>query len=101
MPRCRSIRVVKAIYLRPKLASKITWDELTGIVSVEGVSTDNINYNCLIALVNSTLETIVSVEDSTSFLDASKDYREIETPLGNGFNALTIFQKTEGLGLLQ
>jgi hypothetical protein len=82
------------------LASKITWDETTGMISIEDVETDNQNYLSLRRLVKSPVEVNVALVDRVPFQEKEGDaYRRRDllftyNPDYGGFIGLTIFPKS-------
>jgi RHS repeat-associated protein len=94
--RCTSLAAFVALkntIVDPILASKITWDKLTGIVSVEDFKSDDPNFISLKALVSSSQEVVVSAVDSVPYLDASRDYAEVWAHVGHGSPGFTIFPR--------
>ncbi len=76
------------------LASKITWDRLTGIVSIEDIKSDNLNFISLKELVKSSQEIIVALVDRAFFQEMKEGvYEKQELHLGYGWNGLVIFPK--------
>jgi len=94
--RCTSLAAFVALkntIADPILASKITWDTVTGIVSVEDFKSDDLNFLSLKALVGSSQEVVVSAVDSVPYLDATRDYAESWVHVGYGTPGFTITPK--------
>ena len=75
------------------LASKITWDKLTGLVTVEDIKSDNLNFISLKELVQSSQEFVVSLADSVNYLDATQNYKSAYLPLRDAYSGATVTPK--------
>jgi len=94
-PSAKDFEALKKSLGDPTLASKLTWDPVTGEVHVEdgGEKTNNPNFESLKELINSEIEFRVTVVDRVEYLDKENNYKVKWLQLGEGFNGLTIFPK--------
>jgi RHS repeat-associated protein len=76
------------------LADKITWNPVTGTISVEDIETDNQLYESLKTLVGSDSIVRVALVDRAFYETmVGQNYVNKELPLGYGWNGVTIFPK--------